>query len=78
MSSTDDVLANGWTAVPVNAQGILSSIETLAEAYPYTVQGIGFPDKDPLVIDAQAFAKGRLSAGAYNHSMRVYYWGTST
>ncbi|CAG7557810.1 unnamed protein product [Fusarium equiseti] len=75
MSSTE-VQANGWTAVPVSAKKIIDSVEKLQEIPPYKTQDIPFPSEDKLVTEAQAFAKARLSPEAYNHSMRVFYWGT--
>ncbi|RFN50633.1 cyanamide hydratase [Fusarium flagelliforme] len=75
MSSTE-VQANGWTAVPVSAKKIIDSVVKLQEIPPYKTQDIPFPSEDKLVAEAQAFAKARLSPEAYNHSMRVFYWGT--
>lgn len=74
MSSTE-VKANGWTAVPVSASSIISSVGQLEKVPSYTVQEIDFPPGDALVSEAQAFVKARLSPEAFNHSMRVYYWG---
>lgn len=74
MSSTE-VEANGWTAVPVSARAIVDSVGQLEKTPSYSVQDIEFPSGDTLVVEAQAFAKARLSPEAYNHSMRVYYWG---
>lgn len=76
MSSTD-VKANGWTAVSVSAKAIIDSVGQLESIPSYTVQDIEFPSVDTLVGEAQAFAKARLSPEAYNHSLRVYYWGKS-
>lgn len=76
--SSSDVKANGWTAVSVSAKAIIDSVGKLEKAPSYTVQDIEFPSGDALVSEAQAFAKARLSPEAYNHSMRVYYWGESS
>lgn len=73
--SPSDVKANGWTAVSVSAKAIIDSVGKLQEAGSPTVQDIKFPSEDPLVVEAQAFAKARLGQEAYNHSMRVFYWG---
>ena len=44
---------------------------------PVTVADVYFPSDVALVTDAQAFVKKRLSPEAFNHSMRVFYWGMS-
>lgn len=74
MSSTE-IEANGWTAVSVSARAIVDSVGSLEKVPSYTVQDIEFPSGDTLVSEAQAFVKARLSPEAFNHSMRVYYWG---
>jgi cyanamide hydratase len=74
MSSTQ-VQANGWTAVPVSAKKIIDSLGKIEEVPSYKTQDILFPSEDKLVAEAQAFAKARLGTEAYNHSMRVFYWG---
>ena len=73
--TSSDIKANGWTAVSVSAKAIIDSVGQLEKVPFYTVQDIEFPSGDGLVSEAQAFAKARLSPEAYNHSMRVYYWG---
>lgn len=75
--SPSEVKANGWTAVSVSARAIIDSVGQLEKTPSYTVQDIDFPSGDRLVSEAQAFVKARLSAEAYNHSMRVFYWGKS-
>lgn len=75
--SSSEVKANGWTAVSVSARAIIHSVGQLESIPPSTVQDIKFPSEETLVGEAQAFAKARLSPEAYNHSMRVYYWGKS-
>lgn len=74
--SSLEVKTNGWTAVPINAKNILDSVGKIAEVPTYKAEDIQFPSNDKLVVEAQAFAKARLSPEAYNHSMRVFYWGT--
>ncbi|CAJ0554904.1 Ff.00g134170.m01.CDS01 [Fusarium sp. VM40] len=73
--SPTEVEANGWTAVSVSAKEIKDSVGQLGATQTYTVQDIIFPFEDKLVSEAQAFVKARLSPEAYNHSMRVFYWG---
>lgn len=74
--SSPEAKTNGWTAVPLNAKNILDTVGKLAEVPTYKAEDIQFPSDDKLVAEAQAFAKARLSPEAYNHSMRVFYWGT--
>ncbi|RGP70210.1 cyanamide hydratase [Fusarium sporotrichioides] len=74
--SSLEIKANGWTAVPLNAKEILDTVGKLVEGPTYKVEDIQFPSNDKLVAEAQSFAKERLSPEAYNHSMRVFYWGT--
>ncbi|XPS93880.1 Cyanamide hydratase [Ascochyta lentis] len=71
----DEVKANGWTAFPISALEIFRARGKLSPPAPTTVQDVYFPSDDPLVAEAQQFAKTRLSPEAYNHSMRVFYWG---
>jgi cyanamide hydratase len=73
--STSEVKANGWTAVPVSARAIVNSVTKLQDSPSYTIEDITFPSSDKLVTEAQAFVKARLGPEAYNHSMRVFYWG---
>lgn len=75
--SPTEVEANGWTAVSVSAKEIKDSVGQLGAAQTYTVQDIVFPSEDRIVSEAQAFVKARLSPEAYNHSMRVFYWGNN-
>lgn len=76
--SNDEIKANGWTAVPVSGKLIFQSQKEIGTPAPVTVKDIYFPSEVALVADAQAFAKKRLSPEAFNHSMRVYYWGMTS
>ncbi|KAJ4315045.1 hypothetical protein N0V94_006157 [Neodidymelliopsis sp. IMI 364377] len=73
---TDEVKANGWTAVPVSAKKIFEAQSRLSAPPATRVQDVYFPSDNALVAGAQQFAKAKLSPEAYNHSMRVFYWGT--
>lgn len=70
-----EVKANGWTAVPVNGKRVIESARPLSAPAPVKVEKIYFPSDNSLVLEAQTFAKHCLSPEAFNHSMRVYYWG---
>jgi cyanamide hydratase len=73
--SSQEVKVNGWTAVPVSAKTIIESVKKLQDSSSSTIEDIKFPSDDTLVTEAQSFAKARLGTAAYNHSMRVFYWG---
>ena len=64
--------------MPVSGKQIIQERGPLSDAAPVKVEDIYFPSDVPLVSEAQTFAKQRLSPEAFNHSMRVYYWGTLT
>jgi cyanamide hydratase len=74
----DEVQANGWTAVPVSGKQIIEARGQISPPAPVKVEDIHFPSEDPIIVEAQSFAKQHLSLEAYNHSMRVFYWGTPT
>lgn len=67
---------NGWTAVPVSGKEIIEAHGPIEIPHPYTVKEIPFPSDDAIVVQAQSFVRHKLSTEAYNHSMRVFYWGT--
>ncbi|KAF3811618.1 Cyanamide hydratase [Colletotrichum gloeosporioides] len=70
-----DIEANGWTAVPVDAGKIFGDKPFLHEPAPISVQDIQFPSDDPVVAKTLTYAKERLHAQTFNHSMRVFYYG---
>jgi cyanamide hydratase len=72
----NEVQANGWTAVPVSGKQIIEARGPISPPDPVKVEDVHFPLDDPIIVEAQAFVKRQLSPEAYNHSMRVYYWGT--
>lgn len=72
---TNEIKANGWTAVPVSGKQIFQCQKEIGTPAPVAVKDIYFPSEIALVADAQAFAKKRLSPEAFNHSMRGSYWG---
>ncbi|KAM0276123.1 hypothetical protein ACHAQH_007049 [Verticillium albo-atrum] len=74
--AADEVKTNGWSAVPVDAKQIFDSRGPLPQPAPVTTKDINFPSDNALVAEVQKFVQERLSAEAYNHSMRVFYWGS--
>jgi cyanamide hydratase len=73
---SNEVQANGWTAVPVSGKQIIEAHGPITSPVPLKLEDVYFPSEYPVVAEAQSFAKKQLSPEAYNHSMRVYYWGT--
>ncbi len=74
--SSDTVALHGWTAVPADAEALLQGKPYLNEPRSIPVKDIKFPSHDPLVARVQQYAQEKLPTPTYNHSMRVYYWGT--
>lgn len=75
--TADETHANGWTAVPVSAKKIFESLGSLSPPAADDLKDLHFPSEDPIVVGAVQFVKARLSTEAFNHSMRVFYWGES-
>ncbi|KAF9881857.1 hypothetical protein CkaCkLH20_01003 [Colletotrichum karsti] len=73
--SQDEVKANGWTAVPVDAGKIFGDKPFLHEPTYISVKDIKIPSEDPVVAQTIKYAKERLHAPTFNHSMRVFYYG---
>lgn len=72
MSAAPDTY--GWTAVP-RSQGVLLNSVQPRDAEPIKVADIPLPSSS--VIDqVHAYAKASLPEETYNHSMRVFYYGT--
>lgn len=72
----NEVQTNGWTAVPVSGKQIIEARRPISPPDPVEVEDVPFPSEDPIIVEAQSFAQKQLSPEAYNHSMRVFYWGT--
>ena len=72
----NEVQANGWTAVPVSGKQIIEARGPISPPNPVKVEDVHFPLEDPIIVEVQSFVKRQPSPEAYNHSMRVYYWGT--
>ena len=74
---SNDLDLHGWTAVPRSFSTLLEGKPHLHPPRPDTVPSLGFPTTDPLVVRIHDHAKAQLRKETYNHSMRVYYFGTS-
>jgi cyanamide hydratase len=64
----------GWTAVPRNRSNVPSAIDDKTTAITVNFHEI-WP-KTPVVQKAQEYAKTELPKETYNHSLRVYCYGT--
>lgn len=76
-TSDDPVAVHGWIAVPTDANVVLGGNDYIHEPEPLLVRDIKFPSDDPLVARVQEYAHEKLAPQTFNHSMRVYYFGTS-
>ena len=74
-SRDSDILEHGFTAVPRDINKILNGTGKLHDPSPLLTKDIPFPSS-PLVLEVQKYAKANLNEQTYNHSMRVYYYGT--
>ncbi|KAK3196420.1 hypothetical protein K4F52_000302 [Lecanicillium sp. MT-2017a] len=73
----NEIMLNGWTAVPLDANMLFSGKTYLNAPTALKTNDIAFPSDDAVVIKAQQYAKEKLSLETYNHSMRVYYYATA-
>lgn len=67
--------AHGWTAQPRDVAVFLGHKNRLKEPAPQTVDSIAFP-ATPLAKAVLEYARKELREETFNHSMRVYYYGT--
>ncbi|TWU71965.1 hypothetical protein ED733_001531 [Metarhizium rileyi] len=74
--TSSEVLLNGWSAVPADAGKLFNGNTYKNTPTPLKVHDINFPSDDPIVVKVQDYAREKLPAKTYNHSMRVYYYGT--
>lgn len=65
----------GWTAVPRSQKDLLSSVEW-SETAPVTVAQLSLPNS-ALAKEVYDYAKAELPEETFNHSMRVFYYGTA-
>jgi cyanamide hydratase len=68
--------ANGWTPVPRSMDQLLAHVKA-ADTMPYTVDEIA-PPTSRAAKAAEEYAKGHLPRPTFNHSMRVFYYGSSS
>lgn len=66
---------HGWTAQPRDFSAFLGEKKDLPPPEPQTVDRIPLPTT-PLARAVLDYAKKELREETFNHSMRVYYYGT--
>ena len=67
--------ANGWIAQPRSVSTFLGDTTSLKAPEPQRVDNIPLPST-PLANAVLEYAKKELREETFNHSMRVYYYGT--
>lgn len=75
MSSPDPVAEYGWSAVPRSHTKVFPASSSSEGPPPLKVSDLPFPDTE-IVSKTIAYAKEKLPAETFNHSLRVYYYGT--
>lgn len=75
MSPPSTLETYGWTAQPRSVSTFLGDKEDLQAPVPQTVDSISLPST-PLAKAVLDYAKQELKEETFNHSMRVYYYGT--
>lgn len=73
MSSTGE--KHGWTAVPRSLEQLVESRTNPQPSTPTTADEITIPDTS-LAQQVMKYAKENLSKETFNHSMRVYLFGS--
>lgn len=66
---------HGWTAVPRDTSILLNGTKNVKDPRPVTVASIPLPET-ALAKKVLEYAQMELSEQTFNHSMRVYYYGT--
>lgn len=74
-SMSDPISTHGWTAVPRDAATVLNTRQEIKDPSAHRVQDISIP-QTPLANAVTEYAKRELSEQTFNHSMRVYFYGT--
>ncbi len=72
----DSVTSHGWTAVPRDASILLTSVGNVGNIEPVKVNEVWLPDTEQ-ARKVLEYARRELTEETFNHSMRVYYYGTA-
>lgn len=75
-STMDEIKEHGWTAQPRDPAAVLKGQKNIEDPQPQLVENIDLPDS-PLAKAITEYAKRELPEQTFNHSMRVYYYGTT-
>lgn len=71
-----DITSNGWTSTPADAGAIFKGKSFINEPEALPIGDIPFPFDDATVAKTLEYAKEKLHPETFNHSMRVYHYGT--
>lgn len=74
---TDPVRDYGWTALTRDLDALLASLPDKTLATPVKVDDIKLPDTE-VARQTLEYARKELPEQTFNHSMRVWYYGTSS
>ena len=77
MSSPTTLESHGWIAQPRSVSAFLIDKTSLPTPKSQTVDSIPLPTT-PLANAVLDYARNELNEQTFNHSMRVYYYGTPT
>jgi cyanamide hydratase len=72
--ATEPPHVHGWTAVPRSIDALLAGINK-SNTKPFKVSDIVVPQSEA-AQKTMAYAKEHLPEPTFNHSMRVFYYGT--
>ena len=72
---SDVIRLYGWAAKPRDPAVFLDGNKNIKEPEPQSVESITLPDS-PIAKAVLEHARKELSAETFNHSMRVFYYGT--
>jgi len=67
-------LQDGWTAVPRSLDKLIASRKNPQSPEPIKIEELSLPNS-PLVDTVTKYARDNLPGPAFNHSMRVFYFG---
>jgi cyanamide hydratase len=76
MTRHEDIKAYGFTALPRPMTTLLAARKDPQPPTPLTTDDIPLPSS-PLVTAVLEHAKRELPTETFNHSMRVFYYGTT-
>jgi cyanamide hydratase len=73
-TKNQELSAHGWTAVPRSQAKLIADLENPQPAN-IVVDDVKLPDSE-VARKTYEYAKKELPEKTFNHSMRVYYYGT--